>query len=121
MNKYLLTLSLAIASVMSYGQVIVSGKIVDYDSQSPLYGANIVVKGKVDKGTVADVNGKFSIRMDGKVDAVEVSLEGYEPIRVKLKSVTQNLIIPLPPSIEEAHEVQIIGDQKNIKKSKSDN
>ncbi|MCU0467975.1 MAG: TonB-dependent receptor [Arcicella sp.] len=109
MKKNLLSLLLVLFSISSFAQVVVSGKIVDADVQQPLPGANVVIKGKVDKGTITDANGKFSVRMDANADAIEVSFIGYETIKVKLGSVTQNLTISLVPSTEDLNEVQVIG------------
>ena len=109
MKKNFLTLLLLIFSVSSFAQVVVSGKVVDADVQQALPGATITVKGKVDKGTIADGNGKFSIRMDANADALEVSFIGYEPIKIKLGAITQNLTISLVPSTEDLNEVQVIG------------
>jgi len=72
-----------------------------------LPGANVTVKGKIDKATITDGNGKFSIRMDANADAIEVSFIGYEPIKIKLGAITQNLTISLVPSTEDLNEVQV--------------
>jgi iron complex outermembrane recepter protein len=109
MKKNFLTLLLLIFSVSSFAQVVVSGKVVDADVQQTLPGATVTVKGKVDKGTITDGNGKFSIRMDANADAIEVSFIGYEPIKIKLGAITQNLTISLVPSTEDLNEVQVIG------------
>jgi iron complex outermembrane recepter protein len=109
MKKNFLTLLLVIFTLSTYAQVVVSGKVVDADVQQALPGATITVKGKVDKGTVTDNNGKFSIRMDANADALEVSFIGYETIKVKLGAITQNLTISLVPSTEDLNEVQVIG------------
>ncbi len=109
MKKNFLTLLLVIFTLSTYAQVVVSGKVIDADVQQALPGATVTVKGKVDKGSVTDNNGKFSIRMDANADAVEVSFIGYETIKVKLGAITQNLTISLVPSTEDLNEVQVIG------------
>lgn len=109
MNKNFLTLLLFVLSFSSFAQVVVSGKVVDADVQQALPGANIMVKGKVDKGTVTDNNGKFSVRMDANAESIEVSFIGYETIKVKLGAITQNLTLSLVPSTEDLNEVQVIG------------
>lgn len=109
MKKNFLTLLLFVLSFSSFAQVVVSGKVIDADVQQALPGANIVVKGKVDKGTIADNNGKFSIRMDANAESIEVSFIGYETIKVKLGAITQNLTLSLIPSTEDLNEVQVIG------------
>jgi iron complex outermembrane recepter protein len=109
MKKNFLTLLLFIFSIPAFAQVVVSGKVIDADVQQVLPGANILVKGKVDKGTIADNNGKFSIRMDANAESIEVSFIGYETIKVKLGAITQNLTLSLVPSTEDLNEVQVIG------------
>ena len=109
MKKNFLTLLLFVLSFSSFAQVVVSGKVVDADVQQALPGANILIKGKVDKGTIADNNGKFSIRMDANAESIEVSFIGYETIKVKLGAITQNLTLSLVPSTEDLNEVQVIG------------
>jgi iron complex outermembrane recepter protein len=109
MKKNFLTLLLFIFSIPAFAQVVVSGKVIDADVQQALPGANILVKGKVDKGTIADNNGKFSIRMDANAESIEVSFIGYETIKVKLGAITQNLTLSLVPSTEDLNEVQVIG------------
>jgi iron complex outermembrane recepter protein len=109
MKKNFLTLLLFVLSFSSFAQVVVSGKVVDADVQQALPGANILVKGKTDKGTIADNNGKFSIRMDANAESIEVSFIGYETIKVKLGAITQNLTLSLVPSTEDLNEVQVIG------------
>ena len=109
MKKNFLTLLLFVLSFSSFAQVVVSGKVIDADVQQALPGANILVKGKVDKGTIADNNGKFSIRMDANAESIEVSFIGYETIKVKLGALTQNLTLSLVPSTEDLNEVQVIG------------
>jgi iron complex outermembrane recepter protein len=111
MKKNLFFVLLSFLSFTSLAQVVVSGKVVDADIQQPLPGANVIVKGKVDKGTVSDVNGKFSIRMDANAEALEVSFVGYEPVKIKLGATTQNLVISLIPSSEDLNEIQVVGFQ----------
>ena len=76
-------------------------------SKPYLPGANITVKGKVNKGTITDRNGKFSIRMDANADVIEVSFVGYERVKVKLGTISQNLTISLVPSTEDLNEVEV--------------
>ncbi|MDZ7897599.1 MAG: TonB-dependent receptor [Arcicella sp.] len=109
MKKNFLTLLIFALSFSSFAQVVVSGKVIDADVQQALPGANILIKGKVDKGTIADNNGKFSIRMDANAESIEVSFIGYETIKVKLGAITQNLTLSLVPSTEDLNEVQVIG------------
>ena len=47
--------------------------------------------------------------MDANADAIEVSFISYEPIKIKLGAITQNLTISLVPSTEDLNGVQVIG------------
>ncbi|MES2518289.1 MAG: carboxypeptidase-like regulatory domain-containing protein [Bacteroidota bacterium] len=127
MKKNILTILLLLFSMSSFAQVVVSGKVIDADFEDILSGASIVVKGKVDKATITDASGKFSIRMDGNADVVEISLAGYETIKVKLGAITQNLTIFLPVEVsiaEDVNEMRSIGSEserkdKRVKKKTS--
>ena len=122
MNKNLLTLLLLIFSISTYAQVVVSGKVVDADLEQVLSGVNITVKGKVDKGTITDANGKFSIRMDANADAIELSFGGYETIKVKLGVNTQNLTLFLPTEVtltEDVSELKNLGTENERKEKRA--
>lgn len=77
----LLTVSLAMA------QRVVTGTVVDAKTRESLIGANIVIPG-TSTGTVADVNGKFSISVPATATAVLVSFIGYDPQPVSIVNRT---------------------------------
>lgn len=60
--------------------IIVHGTVLDEAGQ-PMIGAGILVKGKPGKGTVTDIDGKWSIDV-AKGDVLEVSSLGYVPVEV---------------------------------------
>lgn len=77
-RKLLLALAVILAGTTAFaqGNVTVKGKVVDHDGEA-LLGAGVVVPGKSDVlGTVADVNGEFSITVP-KGSTIEVSFIGY--------------------------------------------
>jgi len=122
MKKNILILLFIIFSVSTFAQVVVSGKVIDADLEQILSGVNITVKGKVDKGTITDANGKFSIRMDSNADAIEISLGGYETIKVKLGVNTQNLTLFLPTEVtlmEDMSELKNLGVENERKEKRT--
>lgn len=53
---------LLVAGVLQAQTVVVSGQVVDASDKSPLSGTNIYLKGNKTTGTVADADGKYSIK-----------------------------------------------------------
>jgi len=75
MKKMLLGLFL-ILGVGVYAQGVITGTVTDNDLNSPLPGANVVVKG-TSTGTMTDFNGEFSLNVDSNSGTVVISFLGY--------------------------------------------
>ncbi len=100
-------LTLLLASMIVYGQTkVLTGKVVD-ETDFPLIGATIRVKG-TSSATVTGKDGTFSLIIPGAAQTLEVSFIGYE---VKLVPITGNdLKISLKPSTDQGlDEVVVIG------------
>lgn len=100
-------LTLLLASMIVYGQTkVLTGKVVD-ETDFPLIGATIRVKG-TNSATVTGKDGTFSLIIPGAAQTLEVSFIGYE---VKLVPITGNdLKISLKPSTDQGlDEVVVIG------------
>ena len=98
----------------------VSGQILDKDTQEPLIGATVLVtdgtgKAHGSRGCITDLDGKFSIRLNGK-ESISVSYVGYEPVSKQIVENQYNLIIELKPSIELA-DVVVTGISRRSKDS----
>ncbi|AEV97591.1 hypothetical protein A4D02_30180 [Niastella koreensis] len=93
-KAYFLALIVLCSSFMgtAFGQSI-SGEVYDKSSQLPLPGANIL-SGKSKKGAVSDVNGKFTLTLDGD-EFFEVSHIGFKTQRVTVTSGTTSYKIEL--------------------------
>jgi TonB-linked SusC/RagA family outer membrane protein len=87
-------------------QVSIKGKITDASSSEPLAGANIQVKG-TNTGTVADINGTFSIEANTG-DVLVFSYVGYLPQEVTIGAET-NINIALSPDVKNLEEVVVVG------------
>jgi len=82
LRMYLLLLSVAV-SALAMAQIPVSGVVVDEKGES-LPGVNVQIKGQ-SKGTVTDIDGKFSISVPDASTVLAFSYIGYD--RKELKPV----------------------------------
>jgi TonB family protein len=72
-------------------QIIVSGQVLNEDNK-PLVGTNIIVKGK-NKGTTADLEGKFTIKLDNPNETLIVSHIGYFVKEIKPNANNTSLVV----------------------------
>lgn len=107
MKNVLLTLSALLLTVsLAMAQRVVTGTVVDAKTRELLIGANIVIPG-TSTGTVADVNGKFSISVPATATAVLVSFIGYEPQPVSI--VNRNSVEVALVAGGQLSEVVVVG------------
>ena len=69
-------------------QNTIKGKVVFADSGEPAPGASVIIAGTT-KGTVTDLNGDFSLTVEGDPEVV-VSFVGYSTIRTKASGIKGN-------------------------------
>ena len=97
MRSLLLILFSAISLSVSAQTITVKGNVKD-TSGEPVIGASVVEKGNTSNGTITDLDGNFSIKVDGKKTLV-ISYIGMKSkevvvspnVNVTLMSDTQNL------------------------------
>lgn len=75
MKKHLLTLLLALGSVVLFAQTTVSGKIVDAETGEALIGATVLEKG-TNNGVITDVQGAFTLKVKSE-STIAISYVGY--------------------------------------------
>lgn len=99
------------------GTYSVSGTVTDEDGE-PLAGAIIAIR-DTDYGTIADIDGRFSVKVKGSNPVLSVSYVGMltSDIHVNESDTRKPLRIVLKPSIEMMSEVVVTGYQE-IKKEK---
>ncbi|MCX8492024.1 MAG: TonB-dependent receptor [Cyclobacteriaceae bacterium] len=93
------------ATVASGQERVISGQVTDSESNVPIPGANITVKGSL-TGTATDGDGKFSLSVPTGTTALVVSFVGYSTQDVPLP-VSNFVAIRLVPSSNELEEVVI--------------
>lgn len=108
--RYTLIFGLFFLNQMSYAQYLISGKIVDEDTNAPIPFANIVILG-TKKGTTSDANGSFKITYWRRIKDVKISFVGYhnkiETFPYGEKQIT-NYIIKLGRNLTSLNEIIIL-------------
>jgi len=94
--------------------IVVKGKVLDAETNLPLVGASITIKG-TDKSVIADTLGNFRLTVDMK-DSLELefSFVGKESQTLMLEELTnwQEIQVSLKPAFTSLAEVQVIGYPK---------
>ena len=92
MRTLLLMLFAAISLSVSAQTITVKGNVKD-TSGEPVIGASVVEKGNTTNGTITDLDGNFSIKIDGKKTLVisyigmktqEIAIQGKKVINVQM-------------------------------------
>ena len=105
---YMTGLLLLLCMGMGYAQkTLVKGTIVDANSNIALPGVNVVEKGTTN-GTVTDIEGVFSLEVDGPASVLEFSYVGYLTETAVVGDQTQFEIV-LVEDITQLDEVVVIG------------
>lgn len=94
------------AIVRGQGRVTVSGTVLD-ENGLPVIGANVLVKNTVN-GVSTDVDGKYTISLDGAGSVLVYSYLGYVTQEVAVANRTQ-IDIKLVPDSEQVEEVVVVG------------
>ena len=114
MRIYLLLLALFIC-VPAYSQNTISGTVTDSQSNDPLIGVNVIIKGTT-IGTITDIDGKFSLTNSKPLPwEVEVSYVGYESQVINVSSPGESLNVNLVEGITLGSEVVVSASRKREK------
>ncbi len=102
-----------------FGQLKVTGTVLDGVTNEPLPGVNIVVEGTT-LGTVSDIDGKYSISVSDPNSNLTFSFIGYIPEKVAVNGQAA-INITLLPSVESLEEVVVTGYGGSQKRKKLTN
>ncbi len=107
MKKIILLLLLTPYILLSQGK-IVKGLVVDNTNQ-PMPGATVQIKGSTSLGAITDFDGNFSILLDSKdAKVLVVSFIGFLSEEVDIAN--QNFVsVTLSPDVSELDEVVVVG------------
>lgn len=107
MKKSILLLSLVLASYLSFAQSLLTGKVTDTKTGTPLAGVSIKIKGG--HGTSTDNEGNFKIQASPGA-TLEISSVGYQSQLLILNSQT-SLTIALEPTVTNLNEMVVVGNR----------
>ncbi|MBD5356787.1 MAG: TonB-dependent receptor [Bacteroides sp.] len=115
MNRIVTYLILLFVTVSAVAQVNVSGTVVDKESNEPLTGASVIVKGadgKIKKFASSKANGSFEMSVPS-VDGcrLEVSMMGFTKTTIPLESVSFPLTVFLEQGTTLLKEVTVKADR----------
>ena len=102
-----------VISLNAFTQNIVKGKITDAQTNQPVPGASVVIKGEK-KGVVSDAEGNFSLTIPAASKTIIVSSIGYAEQQITATAGTFNIV--LTQTAKSLNEVVVIGYGTKIKK-----
>jgi len=97
---------LVVLNVVAQDKQTINGTIKNEAGEN-LIGANIIIKG-TSVGTITDINGQFSLEIEGRTDTLVFSYIGYLPVEVPLENHTTFDIV-LSEDLMGLEEVVVIG------------
>lgn len=113
MRRLLIGIIFYLVSFSSFSQAVYSGQVRDAQTRVALSGVNVVAL-PTEKGTVTDVEGKFSLQTDADV-WLRFSYVGYQTREVQITPGDSNEIITLEPTARQLTEVVVVGYENNRK------
>ncbi len=90
----------------------VSGRVIDADTREPLAFVNIVISG-TRSGVSTDIDGKFTLRSDQPIHAIQLTYVGYFPLQYSIpyrevEGEMEGIVIKLQRKIVDLNEVVIL-------------
>ena len=91
----------------------VKGMVID-DTQTPLPGVNVRLRGTT-SGTTTDIDGQFSLFVEGEDPVLEFTFMGMQPAEQRLRPSDEMIFVEMQPTESLMEEVLVTGYQ-NIKR-----
>lgn len=120
LNKFLPKVALLVLNLVSWclittaqQRTVVSGRVTDASSSTPIAGVSIVEKG-TQNGTVSDQDGNFTLDVAANA-TLSVTFIGYQPTEVNVSGRT-NIAIGLEGDVKGLGEVVVVGYGSQRKK-----
>lgn len=115
MKQYIISLICFLVSASAVAQVNVSGTIIDKESNEPLAGASVIVKGadgKIKKYVTSKSDGGFAMSLPSIVGCrLDVAMMSFTKQSIPLDSVTFPLTVELEPGTTLLKEVTVKADR----------
>ena len=108
----ILLVGLMLLPIVAMAQRVVTGTVVDANTEQPLIGASLYWKNTT-AGTTTSVDGTFSIRRVSGFETLVVDYLGYDILELEMSNKDENIVtIKLTPSAVDIDEVVIEGQQR---------
>lgn len=115
MNRIIVFLLFLVVAVSGVAQTNVTGKVIDKESNEPLVGASVIVKGadgKIKKFASSKADGRFAITMPSINGCrLEVSMMSFAKQSISLDSVSFPLTVYMEPGTTLLKEVTVKADR----------
>jgi len=118
MKKMYFALAAFLMTVTAFSQGSITGTVLDGDSNTPLPGATVMVKGTTN-GTSTDFDGNFTINTNAESGTLVVSYIGFNSKQIAFTSTGSIGSIILEPNAEELEGVVVVGVQDIAKDRKT--
>ncbi|MEI6407816.1 MAG: TonB-dependent receptor [Bacteroidota bacterium] len=120
MKRYAITFLIACSFIsLAFAQRKVEGQVSDGNSSEPLIGATVSIKGTT-RGSVTDLNGRYTIDVQKNDEILVFSYTGYG-IQEIVAGTQTTLNVALAPNIQLIDEVVVVGYGKQIKSTLTGN
>jgi outer membrane receptor for ferrienterochelin and colicin len=110
MKKMYFAIAAFLMTVTAFSQGTITGTVYDGETDTPLPGATVVVKGTTN-GTSTDFDGNFTINVSAEAGTLVFSYIGYDTKQVAFTSAGSLGNITLNPNAEELEGVIVTGVQ----------
>ncbi|WP_299800392.1 TonB-dependent receptor [uncultured Maribacter sp.] len=108
MKKMYFALAAFLMTVTAFSQGPITGTVLDGDTNTPLPGATVMVKGTTN-GTSTDFDGKFTINTSAESGTLVVSYIGFNSKQIAFTSTGNIGSVVLEPNAEELEGVVVTG------------
>lgn len=107
-SKNTLFLLLLLCSAISFAQVKLNNKVVEFGFDNPIESASVYIKSTA-IGTVTNVDGNFSLRVpkENETDTLVVSSIGYSTVKIAIPEYNPEEVIYLEQEVASLDEVTI--------------
>jgi TonB-dependent starch-binding outer membrane protein SusC len=120
MKKQLLLFFICIVSASAFAQWSMSGTVIDKNGK-PVIGAAVQEKDNITNGTVTDLDGRFTLMMTDKAQAVLVSYVGFDSREIPVTKGLTDISITLEEEASLLNEVLVIGYGSSSKRTMTGN
>lgn len=109
-KKIVLGTAVAFLPAISFAQSELTGHIVDANTNEPLIGASVTVKGNKQEGVVTDVDGNFTLSTKENAPLkLKIEYIGYRPIDIEVYDAEEPIEVQLKENSKFLNEVVVIG------------